>query len=110
MLLQLLILELALQLLRLHHLTHRPVEIILVNRLSVIFNGKQTTVFLFVSKGLFVDFLIWMNHSRFSDHVSQVSSIQSIAHLDDTFKVNIAIDDNRRGMDLENLQPSDLIR
>jgi hypothetical protein len=38
--LQLLVLQLALQLLRLGHLPHRLVEIVLVNGISVVFDGE----------------------------------------------------------------------
>lgn len=42
--LKLLVLQLAFQLLSFRHLAHRPVEVILVNSVSVVLNGKQTTV------------------------------------------------------------------
>ena len=43
--LKLLVLQLAFQLLSFRHLAHRPVEVVLVDSVSVVFNGKQTTVF-----------------------------------------------------------------
>ena len=42
--LQFLVFEFALQLLRLRHLAHRPVEVVLVDRISVILDRKEATM------------------------------------------------------------------
>ena len=44
MALQLLVVQLALQLLRLSHLPYCLVEVVLVDRVSVVFDGEETTV------------------------------------------------------------------
>jgi hypothetical protein len=41
--LQLLVVQLALQLLRFGHLAHRLVEVVLVDGVSVVFDGEQAT-------------------------------------------------------------------
>lgn len=44
-LLELLVFQFALQLLRLGHLAHSLVEVVLIDGISIIFDGKQTTTF-----------------------------------------------------------------
>lgn len=108
--LQLLVLKLALQLLRLAHLAHGLVEIVLVDRLAVVLDGKQAPVKHSVSS--IPSQNAWLaagQNSRLSNNVSQIRAVEAVAHLDHALKVNVPVQHNTSSVDLENLQASNLV-
>ena len=50
-----------------------------------------------------------VGHLRFSNDVSQVSAVQSIAHLDHTLEIDLALCDDTLRMNLQNLETARLV-
>lgn len=88
--LQLLILQLSFQFLGFRHLSDGFVEVILVDGVTVIFDGKQTAI---CGRLAVVHFRKRGNkqHLRFGNDVSQIRPVESIAHLHDTLEVDLPI-------------------
>lgn len=48
-------------------------------------------------------------HLRLCHHVAQISAVQPIAHLDHALEIDLAILGHAGSVDLENLEPPDLV-
>ena len=124
---ELLILKFSLEFLRLGHFSHRSVEVVLADGITVVLDGRQATatqVSNLVLKKIKMrrrrrrrrdgrkgedKTLQQGKDSRFCDDVSQIRSVEAITHLDNALEIDIPIQNNARRVDLENLQPSDLV-
>ena len=104
--LQLLVVQLAFQLLRLRHLAHSLVEVVLVDRVSVVFDGEETATRI-LAQALKVKVC---DDLRFCDNVSQIGTVEAVTHLDDALEVDLAICLHTSRVDLENLETADLVR
>lgn len=89
--LQLLVLQLALQLLRLGDLAHRPVEIVLVDTVPLRLERKKPASTNAALVRLLITYHMgWMDpagYSRFRHHVPEISTVQPVTHLDHALKV-----------------------
>lgn len=115
--LQLLVLELALELLHLGDLANGLVEVVLVDGVPVVLDSEQATVGVILATLYFV----WMEglgrrlgqeerDLRFGDHVTQIGAIQLIAHLDHALEIDLALLLYACSVDLQNLHPANFIR
>ncbi len=86
--LQFLILQFALQLLILGDLADGLVEIVLVDGVALVLDGRQP---------------------RLGNDVAQIGAVELIAHLDHGLEVDLALGHDAAGVDLEDLQPPDLV-
>lgn len=88
--LKFLVLKLALQLLRLCHLAHGLVEVVLIDSIPVIFDCEQTPI-VAVSPGKHFKKKKTRRYLRFRHHVAQISAIQTVTHLDHALKVDLTL-------------------
>ena len=121
--LELLVLKFSFEFLRLGHFAHRSVEIVLADGITVVLDGRQAAATLINNLALNPLFFLKKKKkgkdegkalqrgkdSRFCDDVPQIRSVEAITHLDNALEINIPIQNNARRVDLENLQPSDLV-
>lgn len=104
--LQLLVLELALKLLHLRNLPNSLVEVVLVDRVAVVLDGEQSSVFAVSNPSGFLGLKV---HVRFRNHVSQVGTVQLITHLDHTLVVDFSLLLHTFRVNLENFHPAHLV-
>lgn len=103
--LELLVLQLALQFLRLGHFPHRFVEIVLIDGIAIVLDGEQATVY--VSECTHQ--IRQRQALRFGDNVPQVGTVEAVTHLDNALEVNFSLCLHAGSVDLHDFQAAHLI-
>jgi hypothetical protein len=99
-----LVFQLALQFLGLGNFANSLVEIVLVYGITFILDGEKPTGEMLADRDIQGNGDLPLGHD-----ISQISSVEPIAHLHNALKVNLSIGHDRAGVDLQNLQSANLI-
>ena len=103
--LQLLVVQLAFPLLRLRHLAHSLVEVVLVDRVSVVFDGEETATRI-LAQALKVKVC---DDLRFCDNISQIGTVEAVAHFNNALEINLAVCLHASRVNLHDLKTANLV-